>query len=56
MRMAQKVIGGKYPKLIDAYRHFFGGMFEGQHSAMGDVNACIVVYFAIKDLESQKAA
>lgn len=45
----------KLPKLQEAYRHFFGINFEGAHSAMADVNACIAVYFAIKDLENNGA-
>lgn len=56
MKMAQKHIGGKYPKLKDAYRHFIGEDFENAHSAMADVKACMAVYFAIKDLEAQQEA
>jgi len=41
----------KHPKLQEAYLHFFNKEFDGAHSAMADVNACIAVYFAIKDLE-----
>jgi len=52
MKMAQKHIGGKFPKLIAAHQHFLGKVFDGQHTAMGDVDACIAVYFAIKDLEN----
>jgi DNA polymerase-3 subunit epsilon len=44
----------KHPKLQEAYMHFFGKEFDGAHSAMADVNACIAVYFAIKDLEISK--
>ena len=39
----------KLPKLIEAYRHFFGTDFNGAHNAMNDVNALISVYFAIQD-------
>jgi len=41
----------KPANLRESYRHFFGVDFENAHSAMADVNACIAVYFAIKDLE-----
>ncbi len=44
----------KLPKLQEAYTHFFGVDFDGAHSAMNDVNACIAVYFAIIDIEENK--
>ncbi|MBI5259781.1 MAG: 3'-5' exonuclease [Burkholderiales bacterium] len=40
----------KTPTLREAFRHFFGREFEDSHSANADVQACIAVYFAIKDL------
>ena len=49
MRMAQKVMGGKNPKLCDAYLHFTGNLLEDAHSAMADTLACMEVYFASKD-------
>jgi DNA polymerase-3 subunit epsilon len=53
MKMAnQHTKLGKFPKLIEAYRHFFGEDFDNAHSAMADVKACIAVYFAIKDKEA----
>ncbi|MBI5255397.1 MAG: 3'-5' exonuclease [Burkholderiales bacterium] len=39
----------KTPNLQEAFRHFFGREFEDSHSANADVQACIAVYFAIKD-------
>ncbi len=39
----------KTANLTEAYKHFFGQPFDGAHSAMADVNACIAVYFAIQD-------
>lgn len=42
----------KTPKLPEAYRFFFGTDFEGAHTAMGDVNACMAVYWAIKEREA----
>jgi len=44
----------KSANLRESYHHFFGHDFENAHSAMADVNACIAVYFAIKDLEKQQ--
>jgi len=53
MRMANPYTKlGKFPKLVEAHRHFIGSDFDDQHSAMADVNACIAVYFAIKDMEN----
>lgn len=68
MRNATEVIklpGGKYhgedfsaykpPKLIEAYRHFFGTDFEGAHDAMADVRACRDVFFKLHELKSDAA-
>lgn len=38
----------KSANLAEAWRHFFTTEFTGAHSAMGDVQACQAVYFAIK--------
>lgn len=43
--------GLKWPKLTEAYRHFFGRDMEGAHSARGDVDATIAVYFALQDMQ-----
>lgn len=39
--------GFKWPKLTEAYRHFFNEDFEGAHNAMVDVRACARVYFEL---------
>ncbi len=36
----------KYPKLQEAYKHFFGKEFDDAHSAMADTEACMKVYWA----------
>lgn len=45
----------KYPKLAEAYRHFFGSEMTGAHTADGDLNALIAVFFAILDDEAARA-
>lgn len=40
--------GLKWPKLTEAYAHFFGRELVGAHSARGDVDATIQVYFALQ--------
>lgn len=39
----------KSANLGEAYQHFTGRPLENAHSAMADVQACIAVYFAIRD-------
>jgi DNA polymerase III subunit epsilon len=53
MRMAKAhgVTGSKFPKLIEAYEHFLGKPMEGAHSASGDVEGLLAVYFAMEDLK-----
>ena len=46
---ARGMRGPKKPNLQEAYKHFFDEGFEGAHSAIADVNACMGVYFAIQD-------
>lgn len=48
--------GNKHPKLTEAFQHFTGKSMEGAHSAGGDVDGCMTVYFAIKDAEAPTKA
>jgi len=50
-----KLPSNKLPKLTEAYQHFTGKTMEGAHSAGGDVDGCIAVYFAIADIASPAA-
>jgi DNA polymerase-3 subunit epsilon len=43
----------KTPNLGEAYRHFTGRQLENAHTALADVQACIEVFFAIQDLETE---
>lgn len=47
--------GYKWPKLDEAYRHFFHKGVEGAHDAMVDVRACRDIYFALLKLQSLPA-
>jgi DNA polymerase-3 subunit epsilon len=46
----------KTPNLGEAYRFFTGHELEGAHSALVDVDACIACYYAMTDVEDDKAA
>lgn len=45
---AQKVVGGKLPKLADAYNHFTGRTLEGAHSAYADAMATAELHKALR--------
>lgn len=45
----------KTPTLAEAYQHLVGKPLENAHSAMADVQGCMAVYFAVKDLQRQEA-
>lgn len=49
MIASRKIMGGKQPNLAEAYKHFTGKEIQNAHTAIGDVNACMEVYFAVKD-------
>lgn len=42
--------GFKWPKLHEAYRHFFNRSFSNAHDAMGDVMACVAIYRELQKL------
>ncbi|MGI9489132.1 MAG: 3'-5' exonuclease [Geminicoccaceae bacterium] len=44
--------GYKWPRLEEAYSHFFDEPLEGAHDAMIDVMACKDVFFALKATET----
>lgn len=41
--------GYKWPKLAEAYRHFFGRELQGAHDALADVRACAEIYWRLMD-------
>jgi DNA polymerase III subunit epsilon len=46
----------KTANLREAYEHFTGRPLENAHSALADVHGCMAVYFAVQDLQAQRAA
>jgi len=51
---SKKVMGGKQPKLVEAYKHFTGKELQDAHSAMADTLAAMEVWFAIQDIQGKK--
>lgn len=43
--------GFKFPKLIEAYRHFFKSDFEGVHTALGDCRANVRLFRKLVELD-----
>jgi DNA polymerase-3 subunit epsilon len=54
MAAARKVMGGKQPKLVDAYKYFTGLELVGAHNAMADTLAARDVFFACMATEPKK--
>ena len=46
--------GFKWPTLKEAYLHFMKEEMEGAHNAMADTEACMAVYWAMKDIETEE--
>lgn len=57
-RLGQKAMqtGRRMPKLTEAYEHYLGEEYEGAHSALADVDACMAVYFAMTDEQEKEPA
>lgn len=47
--------GYKWPKLQEAYKHFFGVEFEGAHDAMADIRATKDVFFKLQEVAKEAA-
>lgn len=43
----------KWPRLMEAYQHFFGETFEGAHGAIADAEACKRVFFRMNPPATQ---
>lgn len=48
MLKSKKLMGGKQPKLVDAYKHFTGEELKNAHTAWADMMACMEIYFQTK--------
>ena len=46
--------GYKWPKMTEAYAHFFGNVFDGAHDAIADVRACRGVYYAMHPIKTEE--
>lgn len=48
MIKSKKRMGGKQPKLFEAFKHFTGNDLENAHTAWADMMACMDIYFKTK--------
>jgi DNA polymerase-3 subunit epsilon len=48
--------GFKWPKLEEAFTHAFGQPLDNAHDALADVNACMGIYFWLKNQHVKEAA
>lgn len=49
MMGTQKIIGGKWPKLAEAYKYFTDKELVNAHSALADTQGCMEVYWGMQD-------
>jgi len=52
MILSRKLMGGKQPKLVDAYEHFTALELVDAHNALADTKACMDVYFSAKKAQA----
>lgn len=50
---SQKVMGGKRPKLEEAYKYFFNEELTNTHSAYDDMIACAKIFFKLKSIKEE---
>lgn len=50
---ARSIMGGKKPKLSEAYAHFIGEPMSDAHSAHGDAKSCMELYWAMQDHKAE---
>jgi len=48
MKVSHGIMGGKLPKLTEAYTHFYGIIMSDAHTAMKDAMACLAIYLISK--------
>ena len=53
MMASRKHLGGKNPKLIDAYKAICGKDLINAHSALADTKACMEIHYKLRELNAQ---